>query len=65
MRGQADKGHVELALSKPKGAGCDTPSSEPGCSLTDQLEDAFYGEDETADLMTASSHATFQKGHQR
>ncbi len=30
VRGKDDKGHVELAILRPKGAGCDTPSSEPG-----------------------------------
>ena len=32
-----DQGHVELAISKPKGAGCETPTSEPGYSITDQV----------------------------
>ena len=32
-----DQGHVELAISKPKGAGCETPTSEPGFSITDQV----------------------------
>ena len=32
-----EQGHVELAISKPKGAGCETPTSEPGFSITDQV----------------------------
>ena len=32
-----EQGHVELAISKPKGAGCETPNSEPGYSITDQV----------------------------
>ena len=28
---------MELAISKPKGAGCETPTSEPGYSITDQV----------------------------
>ena len=32
-----EQGHVELAISKPKGAGCETPTSEPGYSITDQV----------------------------
>ena len=38
VTGPGDKGHVELAISKPKGAGCETPTSEPGFSLTDQWD---------------------------
>ena len=48
-----------------KGAGCDTPSSEPGCSLTDQWEDGFFSEDEGAEAFTGSGFNSFQKGHQR
>ena len=64
VRGQGEKGHAELAISKPKGAGCDTPSSEPGCSLTDQWEDGFCSEDEGSELV-ANSNFSFKKGHQR
>ena len=61
VRGQGDKGHVELALSKPKGAGCDTPSSEPGCSLTDQWEDGLMEEE----LTSPAPSLPFQRGHHR
>ena len=37
IKQKVDQGHVELAISKPKGAGCETPTSEPGYSITDQV----------------------------
>ena len=43
------QGHVELAISKPKGAGCETPTSEPGYSITDQVKminDHFNSDDD-------------------
>ncbi|XP_073967271.1 uncharacterized protein isoform X4 [Choristoneura fumiferana] len=30
MKGPAGKGHAEMAVARPRGAGADTPSSEPG-----------------------------------
>ena len=40
-----DRGHTQLAITRPRGGaggGADTPSSEPGFSLTDQvLKDLF------------------------
>ena len=30
-------GHTQLAVTKPRGLGCDTPSSEPGFTITDTL----------------------------
>jgi hypothetical protein len=71
VKGPNEKGHVELAISKPKGAGCDTPSSEPGFSLTDQLLDS-ESEDEGGSSWLgdgggsmATSTGGFQKGHHR
>lgn len=59
MKGLGDKGHVELAISKPKGAGCETPTSEPGFSITDQCLSDY--EDE----LEEQNSLKFQKGHQR
>lgn len=36
MKGPAGKGIAEMAVAKQKGANCETPSSEPGFSLTDR-----------------------------
>ncbi|GAB6028664.1 hypothetical protein CHUAL_004491 [Chamberlinius hualienensis] len=35
MKGPRGLGHAEMAVSKPKGAGVETPTSEPGFCLTD------------------------------
>jgi len=61
VTGPGDKGHVELAISKPKGAGCETPTSEPGFSLTDQW-DSDCDEMSSAEVM---NNISFKKGHQR
>lgn len=36
MKGPQGKGHAEMAVSKQKGSGVETPTSEPGFCLTDQ-----------------------------
>jgi len=59
VKGLGDKGHVELAISRPKGAGCETPTSEPGYSITDQCLSDY--EDE----LEHQAEKTFQRGHQR
>lgn len=33
MKGPQGKGHAEMAVTKPKGSGVETPTSEPGCVL--------------------------------
>ncbi|CAG9092087.1 unnamed protein product [Plutella xylostella] len=38
MKGPCGKGHAEMAVSKPHGAGVDTPSSEPGLCATDMWD---------------------------
>ncbi|CAL1284038.1 unnamed protein product [Larinioides sclopetarius] len=35
MRGPSGKGHAEMAVTKQKGSGVETPTSEPGYSITD------------------------------
>lgn len=30
MKGPQGKGHAEMAVTKPKGSGVETPTSEPG-----------------------------------
>ncbi len=36
-----EKGVIEPSPWYGQGAGCETPSSEPGCSLTDRWEEDF------------------------
>jgi len=50
---------VELAVSRPKGAGCETPTSEPGYSITDQCLSDY--EDE----LEEQNETRFKKGHGR
>ncbi|XP_054710740.1 uncharacterized protein KIAA0930 homolog isoform X2 [Uloborus diversus] len=46
MRGPQGKGHAEMAVTKQKGSGVETPTSEPGYSITDydwdDMEDNPY-----------------------
>lgn len=35
MKGPDGKGHAEMAVSKPPGVGCETPTSEPGVCAID------------------------------
>ncbi|XP_023223264.1 uncharacterized protein KIAA0930 homolog [Centruroides sculpturatus] len=35
MRGPNGKGHAEMAVTKPKGSGAETPTSEPGFCMTE------------------------------
>lgn len=35
MKGPQGKGHAEMAVTKPKGSGVETPTSEPGFCVTD------------------------------
>jgi len=77
VKGPNEKGHVELAISKPKGFGCDTPTSEPGFSLTDawdseqNLTEDEWGASAEGALgascvsVPPASVQGFQKGHQR
>ena len=52
-------GHTQLAVSKPRGLGCDTPSSEPGFSLTEQLSLTDW---EESDEMLSAEHMTARLG---
>ena len=40
------KGHAEMAVTKPKGSGAETPTSEPGYCATDSLWDADWDDAE-------------------
>ena len=40
------KGHAEMAVTKPKGSGAETPTSEPGYCVTDALWDAEWDDAE-------------------
>ena len=46
MRGPQGKGHSEMAVTKPKGSGLDTPCSEPGMSITDLWDPEWDSEPE-------------------
>ncbi|XP_044014370.1 uncharacterized protein KIAA0930 homolog isoform X2 [Aphidius gifuensis] len=46
MKGPQGKGHAEMAVTKPKGSGAETPTSEPGYSVTDALWDADWDDAE-------------------
>ncbi|KAL9921893.1 uncharacterized protein ACN427_002684 isoform 1-T2 [Glossina fuscipes fuscipes] len=39
MKGPQGKGHAEMAVTKPKGSGVETPTSEPGFCATDMWDD--------------------------
>lgn len=38
MKGPQGKGHAEMAVTKPKGSGVETPTSEPGFCATDMWD---------------------------
>lgn len=44
MKGPQGKGHAEMAVTKPKGSGVETPTSEPGFCATD-MWDSDWDED--------------------
>ncbi|KAK5643866.1 hypothetical protein RI129_007711 [Pyrocoelia pectoralis] len=44
MKGPQGKGHAEMAVTKPKGSGAETPSSEPGFCAT-EMWDSDWDED--------------------
>ncbi|EAA00390.4 AGAP011764-PA [Anopheles gambiae str. PEST] len=44
MKGPQGKGHAEMAVTKPKGSGVETPTSEPGFCATD-MWDSEWEED--------------------
>ncbi|KAK0177346.1 hypothetical protein PV328_001411 [Microctonus aethiopoides] len=46
MKGPQGKGHAEMAVTKPKGSGAETPTSEPGYSVTDALWDTDWDDAE-------------------
>ncbi|XP_012217285.1 uncharacterized protein KIAA0930 homolog isoform X2 [Linepithema humile] len=46
MKGPRGKGHAEMAVTKPKGSGAETPTSEPGYCATDALWDADWDDAE-------------------
>ncbi|XP_043253562.1 uncharacterized protein LOC122398034 isoform X2 [Colletes gigas] len=46
MKGPHGKGHAEMAVTKPKGSGAETPTSEPGYCATDSLWDADWDDAE-------------------
>ena len=57
-----DRGHTQLAITRPRGGaggGADTPSSEPGFSLTDQLNLTDW---EEGDEMLSAEHMTAKLG---
>ncbi|KAJ6649987.1 hypothetical protein Bhyg_05230 [Pseudolycoriella hygida] len=39
MKGPQGKGHAEMAVTKPKGSGIETPTSEPGFCATDMWDE--------------------------
>ncbi|XP_062136257.1 uncharacterized protein LOC133845725 isoform X1 [Drosophila sulfurigaster albostrigata] len=39
MKGPQGKGHAEMAVTKPKGSGVETPTSEPGFCATDMWDE--------------------------
>lgn len=39
MKGPSGKGHAEMAVSRPRGSGLDTPASEPATDLWDDWEE--------------------------
>ncbi|XP_031631344.1 uncharacterized protein LOC116345799 isoform X1 [Contarinia nasturtii] len=39
MKGPQGKGHAEMAVTKPKGSGVETPTSEPGFCMTDMYDE--------------------------
>lgn len=39
MKGPSGKGHAEMAVSRPRGSGLDTPASEPANDLWDDWEE--------------------------
>lgn len=45
MKGPQGKGHAEMAVTKPKGSGVETPTSEPGYCATDAMWDPDWDED--------------------
>lgn len=38
MKGPDGKGHAEVAVTKPPGGGCETPTSEPGLCAVDMWD---------------------------
>ncbi|XP_066584251.1 uncharacterized protein KIAA0930 homolog [Prorops nasuta] len=48
MKGPRGKGHAEMAVTKPKGSGVETPTSEPGYCASDALWDTDW--DDAEDL---------------
>ena len=59
-------GHSQLAVSKPRGHGCDTPSSEPGFTITDTLglggAQPGLADWELEDEMVSAEHLTAKMG---
>ncbi|XP_041973483.1 uncharacterized protein KIAA0930 homolog isoform X2 [Aricia agestis] len=49
MKGPGGKGHAEVAVSRPRGAGTHTPSSEPGMSMA-ELWDSDWEDDDPDDM---------------
>ncbi|XP_055696109.1 uncharacterized protein LOC129797490 isoform X2 [Lutzomyia longipalpis] len=50
MKGPQGKGHAEMAVTKPKGSGVETPTSEPGFCATDMWDTDW--DDENEDFYT-------------
>ncbi|XP_066252897.1 uncharacterized protein [Euwallacea similis] len=46
MKGPQGKGHAEMAVTKPKGSGVETPTSEPGFCATDMWGDSDWEDDQ-------------------
>ncbi|GAB0088160.1 uncharacterized protein DMENIID0001_025440 [Sergentomyia squamirostris] len=46
MKGPQGKGHAEMAVTKPKGSGVETPTSEPGFCATDMWDSEWDDEND-------------------
>ncbi|CAG9765537.1 unnamed protein product [Ceutorhynchus assimilis] len=46
MKGPQGKGHAEMAVTKPKGSGVETPTSEPGYCATDMWDSDWEDDQE-------------------
>ncbi|XP_042909921.1 uncharacterized protein KIAA0930 homolog isoform X2 [Parasteatoda tepidariorum] len=68
MRGPKGKGHAEMAVTKQKGSGVETPTSEPGYSITDydwdDMEDNPYLQRRMSDPSSNLNNFKSWKGRQ-
>lgn len=63
MKGPSNKGYAEMAVTKPKGSGIETPTSEPGFCMTDMYDsecdeeyDEYYNQRHQRRLSDPSSN---------